>query len=139
MLVEKLKRRKAERVVFKDINLDGRPDCLYLEKGGFMEFCFGKMEYMYKLLCMIQKKTGFEKPFLIKLFRRRPDALLVDDADGDGVHDIVYLEKSGFSHMRGGKNVFMYKLMLMQGKGDGSFSEPKQIAVLKDIPERNVA
>ncbi len=136
MLMKKLRRAKAEKILFRDINGDGIPDCIYIQKGGFMRFCRGKAEHMYKLLCAIQTKSGFKKPFLIKLFNRKPDAVMIDDVDMDGNEDIIYLKRGGFSHMDGKNDVFIYRLMFMKGNGDGSFQEPRQIALMNTAPER---
>lgn len=127
---------RGQRVMFKDINSDGRPDCIFLVKGEYLRTYFGEMEYAYKLVYKSGLDKGFGDPVTIRRFRGKPESLIIEDIDGDSNLDIVYFQKGEFLFMRYGDAVFIYRLMFMDGRGDGTFRPPQQIATFRGLPEK---
>jgi hypothetical protein len=124
------------RLIVNDMDCDGKPEIAFLMRGRYLRTYYGDREYVYELVFVDSIESGHCTETVIKRFEGKPEGLMIDDVDGDRIPDIVYLKRDEYLCISHGNVLFLYRLMLMHGRGNGKFDEPREIASLKGLPEK---
>lgn len=112
--------------IFKDLNRDGKPEHIYMLWNG--KFGAGGA---YEIFVKEGKGNAkFGEPKAIVSLPIEPEEIKIDDVNGDGIQDLLYLI---WNRKLGSDSA--YVLALMEGRGDGSFKYPEVIESFKIKPE----